>query len=375
VSCLCSIRPCSQAAMATEVCDSSEAVAACELAKSEGNQAIGDGDTDLAAQHYEKALNLWEDIIQASPQPKAFEVGQLVRYNKRNYFGVVMSCFPIFDEYFLKDLGSDKAIWVGDPGGDLRRFDRKELHAVRKEDLDLRQALAQNLALCHLRQKAWSKCVIWCDAALVIEGRATKALLRKGSALLQLNQPGPASDVLATVAEVTPKCPEVRRLLREAEARRSPTWVCVTGCCGPWGIVCGAPAQTTGANAIYVAPAEKSKKAESDAGGDAESTSTAPTASDIGPNFQLGSLSDCSSDCSSDEEPDPPRPQQRAPTASSECTAAPATSGVVETTPAPRHVVEGQVSRYWLFLAAAPLVLLIAIWVPFILRHDDVAPA
>jgi len=28
---------------------------------------------------------------------------------RRGYFGTVMSCFALFDEYFLKDLGSDQA--------------------------------------------------------------------------------------------------------------------------------------------------------------------------------------------------------------------------------------------------------------------------
>merc|ERR1712151_1366102 len=98
-----------------------------------------------------------------------------------------------------------------------------------------------------------------------------KALLRKGAALLRLNQPGPASDVLATCAEVTPKDAEVRRLLKEAETKRSPTWVCATGCCGPWGIVCGGPISQTVAE--VVAPAAK-KQLEPVAGAEAD----APTA-------------------------------------------------------------------------------------------------
>jgi len=128
---------------------------------------------------------------------------------------------------------------VGDPGGNLRRFARKELLAVTREDLDFRLAVLQNLAAVCLRQEKFDQAVHWADQALCIQGRAPKALMRKGSALLRLNQPGPASDVLATAAEEVPNDAEVRRLLREAEKTRSPMWVCATGCCGPWGIVCG----------------------------------------------------------------------------------------------------------------------------------------
>lgn len=232
------------------------AMAACLSAKGEGNSAYASGDLQLAVDCYTKALSSWDDSVKAEQQPKGLEVGQLVRYDKRNFFGEVMSCFPLFDEYFLKDLGSDKAIWVGDAGGTLRRFNRDELHCVNRSLLDARQAIVQNLSAVHLKREAWYESIKWADAALVIEGRAPKALLRKGAALLQVNQPGPASDVLATAQEVVPKDIEVRRLLREAEFKRSPFWVCVKGCCGPWGIVCGGPV-TSGANAIVVAPADK----------------------------------------------------------------------------------------------------------------------
>eukprot|EP00929_Paragymnodinium_shiwhaense_P074365 TRINITY_DN38049_c0_g2_i1.p1 TRINITY_DN38049_c0_g2~~TRINITY_DN38049_c0_g2_i1.p1 ORF type:complete len:398 (+),score=70.79 TRINITY_DN38049_c0_g2_i1:67-1260(+) len=233
---------------------------ACNAAKAEGNAAFQKAELDAATEHYTKALSLWEQAAQATEQPTSMQEGQLVRYDKRNFFGVVMSTYPMFNEYFLKDLGSDKAIWAGDAGGVLRRFAREEISAVTREALDLRQALAQNLAAVYLKRENWLECVKWCDAALVIEGKAPKALLRKGAALLNLNKPGPASDVLATCMDITPKDAECRRLLREAEARRSPTWVCAKGCCGPWGIVCGGPVVTSGANSIAVPPSEKPKE-------------------------------------------------------------------------------------------------------------------
>merc|ERR1719487_2869833 len=54
--------------------------------------------------------------------------------------------------------------------------------------------------------------------------------------MLKNGQPGPASDVLSTAQSVTPKDPEVKRLLWEAEKARGSGWVCASGCCGPWGI-------------------------------------------------------------------------------------------------------------------------------------------
>jgi len=150
----------------------------------------------------------------------------------------------------VKDLGSDKAVWVGDPGGNLRRFTRKEVTAVSREMVDFRLAVCQNLAAVCLRLEKFETCARWADCALCISGRAPKALMRKGAALLSLNLPGPASDVLATAEEEVPHDTEVRRLLRRAEKMRSPMWVCATGCCGPWGIVCGGPVADTVASVI-----------------------------------------------------------------------------------------------------------------------------
>jgi len=230
-----------------------EVDAACARARSAGNSAYTAGDLEGAMGHYVQAMACWERTVRAEDRAQSLEVGQLVQYSSKGFFGEVMSCFPLFDEYFLKDMGSDKAIWAGDIGRDLRRFSRKELVPVPRAMVDFKLAVLQNLAAVCLRQDQWEQSIKWADQALCIHGKAPKALMRKGAALLRLDQPGPASDVLATCAEEVPQDVEVRRLLREAEKKRSPMWVCATGCCGPWGIVCGGAISQV--NAEVVAPA------------------------------------------------------------------------------------------------------------------------
>lgn len=259
---------------------------ACLAARAAGNEAYSAGDLAKAGDSYQEALACWEKAMHAADQAEALTKGQVVQYSAKGFFGVVMSVFPLFDEYFLKDLGSDQAIWVGDAGGTLRRFGRQELVPISKALVDFRLAMLQNLAAVSLRQDDFVQTVKWADLALCLAGRSPKALMRKGAALLRLNRPGPASDVLATAALEVPKDNEVRRLLREAEKMRSPTWVCVTGCCGPWGIVCGGPVSDSMSS--VVAPAGK--------GGE----SWAAAAGLPGPSPALGRGGDSS--CASEEE-------------------------------------------------------------------------
>eukprot|EP00930_Biecheleria_cincta_P010328 TRINITY_DN112382_c0_g1_i1.p1 TRINITY_DN112382_c0_g1~~TRINITY_DN112382_c0_g1_i1.p1 ORF type:complete len:347 (-),score=67.89 TRINITY_DN112382_c0_g1_i1:90-1130(-) len=215
-----------------------ELCAACADAKAKGNAAYAQGDLEAALKHYEEALVHWEAAL--APPPPSHEVNTRVRYSKHG-FGMVMSVFPMFDEYFLKDLGTDSAIWAGEPGGQLKRYEAKELRPVSDELWELRFTITQNLAAVCLKRNEYSDAVEWADAALSMDGKAPKALMRLGAALLRLGKPGPASDRLAEAAKAMPKDVELRKLLREAEQKRSPTWVCASGCCGPWGIVCGGP--------------------------------------------------------------------------------------------------------------------------------------
>lgn len=213
-----------------------ELCAACADAKAKGNAAYAQGDLEAALKHYEEALVHWEAAL--APPPKNHEINTRVRYSEHG-FGTVMSAFTMFDEYFLKDLGTDAAIWAGEAGGQLKRYEAKDLRPVSDELWDLRFAIAQNLAAVCLKRNEYDEAVRWADAALSMDGKAPKALMRLGAALLRLGKAGPASDRLAEAVKALPHDVELRKLLREAEQKRSPTWVCASGCCGPWGIVCG----------------------------------------------------------------------------------------------------------------------------------------
>eukprot|EP00439_Symbiodinium_sp_Y106_P068604 s2043_g11.t1 len=227
--------------------ESQAEIDACAEAKAAGNAAYANGELESAWEHYMNALDHWDAALCAVP--KTHETGTRVRYSKHG-FGMVMSAFPMFDEYFLKDLGTDQAIWAGEPGGDLKRFPANELRPVGDELFDLRFTIAQNLAAVCLKRSLYKEAIEWADAALSMDGKAPKALMRLGAALLRSGKPGPASDRLAEAQKAMPNDPEVRKLLREAELKRSPTWVCANGCCGPWGLVCGGPIAETMPGAV-----------------------------------------------------------------------------------------------------------------------------
>mmetsp|Transcript_54301 Transcript_54301/g.84470 ORF Transcript_54301/g.84470 Transcript_54301/m.84470 type:complete len:371 (-) Transcript_54301:7-1119(-) len=211
------------------------AVEACAAAKAGGNSAYTAGDLDEAAKCYSEALDRWKEAIAAMPKPKTFSVGDRVMYDGKG-FGSVESAFTIMDEYFLKDLGTDQAIWVGEIGRDLKRFSKSDLQPMTQELFDLRLACAQNLAAVRLKQEDYDEAIEWAVEALKMDGKSPKALLRKGAALLKSGRPGPASDVLNLLLTIAPKDAEAKKLLREAEKTRDPGWVCANGCCGPWGV-------------------------------------------------------------------------------------------------------------------------------------------
>lgn len=211
------------------------AAEACAAAKTEGNSAYAAGKLELAVEHYIAALEHWAQALEDVPKPKSFSRGDRVRYQSKG-FGTVESAFHIMDEYFLKDLGTEKPIWVGTAGIDLQRFSKSELQPVPQELFDLRLACTQNLAAVKLKQEEFESAIQWADEALRMDGKAPKALMRKGAAMLKNGQAGPASDVLMLAVQESPTDRDAKRLLREAEKLRSPGWVCASGCCGPWGL-------------------------------------------------------------------------------------------------------------------------------------------
>eukprot|EP00406_Dinophysis_acuminata_P063935 CAMPEP_0179271166 /NCGR_PEP_ID=MMETSP0797-20121207/31835_1 /TAXON_ID=47934 /ORGANISM="Dinophysis acuminata, Strain DAEP01" /LENGTH=378 /DNA_ID=CAMNT_0020979509 /DNA_START=54 /DNA_END=1186 /DNA_ORIENTATION=- len=287
------------------------ATRACELAKSEGNTLYTADDLEGAIQKYTCALEHWGRAVDAVHQEGTLGVGQLVRYDGRG-FGVVMSAFALFDEYFLKDLGTNQPIWVGEEGGVLRRFAGGDLQAVTQELLDLRAAVLQNLAAACLKREDFGEAVRWADGALLMNGRAPKALMRKGKGLLRLNQPGPASDVLASALEVTPGDAQLRRLLREAEQRRSPTWVCTTGCCGPWGIVCGGPVMPSVPQVVPPAVKASSEPPREAAAGPPEGA-VDPGDPEDPEDREDRECSSCATSCSTGSRPSSPRGAPDAP--------------------------------------------------------------
>lgn len=222
--------------------------AACTDAKAEGNAAFAAGDLEKAAACYAEGLESWERLLASTPRPSALKVGDRVRYNRTGgkRFGMVMSAFPVMDEYFLKDLGTDEAIWQGEPGGQLKRFELADLQLVPEDVANLWLACTQNLSAVYLKQGELREAVTWADAALAANGKASKALLRKAAALLKMgpeqeNSAALACEVLTAAKEADPKNREILKLMREAEIKRGGNWVCIMGCCGPWGIVCGGP--------------------------------------------------------------------------------------------------------------------------------------
>eukprot|EP00913_Durusdinium_trenchii_P031907 g29883.t1 len=81
-------------------CEEEASLSACAACKAEGNTAYANGDLETAREHYAAALEHWEAALR--PAPSAHEIGARVRYS-RHGFGVVMSAFTMFDEYFLKE--------------------------------------------------------------------------------------------------------------------------------------------------------------------------------------------------------------------------------------------------------------------------------
>merc|ERR1740121_90550 len=145
---------------------------------------------------------------------------------------MIETAYPRFEDYVIMDKASQDI--VKHKGGrhdfDMvsKRFTREELQEVPQELFDLRLGVLQNIALVQLKIARGSKreadfveAVHRADAALDMEAKSTKALMRKGQALVALKEWAGASKVLvACCQEQDGRDPEVFNLLaRVLEAK------------------------------------------------------------------------------------------------------------------------------------------------------------
>mmetsp|Transcript_436 Transcript_436/g.575 ORF Transcript_436/g.575 Transcript_436/m.575 type:complete len:260 (-) Transcript_436:102-881(-) len=236
--------------------------------KADGNRAFGAGQLEVAKQCYTEALKHWAAAVQENRSKDVLPEGAYVSYGKEKY-GKVMSVFPLMKEYFIKDLENDQPVWAGGQVGiSLERFGHMELQPIETELFDLRFAVTQNLAAVHLKLEEYAEAVRWANAALNMNGKAPKALMRKGAALLRTARPAAAIEVLSVAAEALPSDKEVQRLLAEATkaAPESAQWVCAAGCiqnCA--GLLCVPSLPTTSSKLTSTALAEAGSKKASPA--------------------------------------------------------------------------------------------------------------
>ncbi|CAK0809576.1 unnamed protein product [Prorocentrum cordatum] len=199
-------------------------------AKEAGNAALRSADLPLAVERYEEAIAACDRALaalegQRRTEPKELANDDLVYYEHqgREGFGIVDMAHPHFGDYVVKDLGTADIVKVkaGKYEEVSRRFRRRELVAVPRELFDTRLACLNNLTLVSLklakstlRDEDFVATVKRADDALAMDGRAAKALMRKGASLLVLKQVKEAVQALTLASHVTRgKDSEVERLL------------------------------------------------------------------------------------------------------------------------------------------------------------------
>eukprot|EP00421_Protoceratium_reticulatum_P002020 CAMPEP_0168368050 /NCGR_PEP_ID=MMETSP0228-20121227/6052_1 /TAXON_ID=133427 /ORGANISM="Protoceratium reticulatum, Strain CCCM 535 (=CCMP 1889)" /LENGTH=455 /DNA_ID=CAMNT_0008380887 /DNA_START=173 /DNA_END=1539 /DNA_ORIENTATION=- len=199
-----------------------EAVDAVAAAKEAGNAALKSADLPLAIEQYEGAVKLFEDALAAYPQAKVLRNNDIVRYGDGR-FGTIETAYPHFGDYVLEDLSTRSLVKakVGKYEEVSTRFLRRDLESVPPALFELRLACLQNLALvslklarASLRESDFEETVRRADAALAMDGRSPKALMRKGAALIELKTFDGAYRALAIAAQETRgRDAEVNRLL------------------------------------------------------------------------------------------------------------------------------------------------------------------
>jgi len=191
--------------------------------KEAGNEALKSKDLPLASERYEEALEVWEKAFAEVPQAKALNQNDLVRFCEEG-FGVIETADPIFKDYQVTSLCNGDFVKhkAGKYEEVITKFKRKELMVVPQEFFDLRLGLLQNQTLVALKlarasraQSDWEEVVARANMALYMSGRAAKALMRKGEALLHLKDVEGAARALSMAAQETKgKDEEVNRLLQ-----------------------------------------------------------------------------------------------------------------------------------------------------------------
>lgn len=200
------------------------AAEAAAAAKNQGNEALKSADLPRAIERYEEAIRLVDRSIERATQEADLQNNDFVRYGGGK-FAMIDTAYPEFEDYVLMDLATRDLIKhkVGRHDFDVvnKRYLRKELLAVPKDLFDLRLACLQNISLASLkiargskRRADYEEAVRRSDAALAMDGKSAKALMRKGQALVDIREwPNACKVLVAAMQETKGKDPEVQRLL------------------------------------------------------------------------------------------------------------------------------------------------------------------
>lgn len=204
-------------------------LAAVSELKEAGNDALKAKDLPTAIEKYDAALVQWDEAMSQVPQTHALNQNDLVRFAPHG-FGVIETADPVFKDYALTSMCNAEMIKhkVSKYEEVVTKFKRKEIQCVPQELYELRLALLQNRALVALKlaraSKApedWKETVMRADMALAMSGTAAKALMRKGEALVELDQVEYAAKVLVQAhQECGGRDEEVVKLLQVVMAKK-----------------------------------------------------------------------------------------------------------------------------------------------------------
>jgi len=177
-----------------------------------------------AMERYEEALGHYEIAVASVLQPDKLQNNDIVQYGD-DLFAKVDTAFPQFGDYLLADCRTGEIVQqkVGKYDEVQRRFKRKEIQIVPSELFDLRLACLNNLTLVALkiakgsqRQCDFEETLARADAALAMDGKSAKALMRMGTAFIETKRMDHAAQVLTLAAQETRgKDAEVNRLLEQ----------------------------------------------------------------------------------------------------------------------------------------------------------------